>query len=359
METRYAVLIGINDYDNQPLNFCVNDALSIKNALMERANFLEKNIYSVTSDSLNSIKDITGKLLEIVTAIKNRFQEENDSIFFYFAGHGSQENNESYLVFHDSKYLIRNIYDAFNNLNPKMQFYMIDACESGNKTITRSVSFEKDNYLNELIKNSSGILFLYACQADQYAQENEAIKHGVMTHYFIEAIRNDALYDEEGILTPGRIQEYVAKKVATLSHFSQTPVSESNTSGYYPFAMKTPAFDSFSLVPAVILPQNRAIVSIKPTRESRLELQKVAIDFLTNTFNTFIDENFGDYQKSHFDTLKDILLSNTEMLKERIVSDATEKYHAINKAIYYKQTPVYKTITHKNLLSFIVTIQSA
>jgi uncharacterized caspase-like protein len=355
METRYAVLIGINDYDNQPLNFCVNDALSIKNALVERANFIEKNIYSITSDPDNSVKDITGKLFETVSAIKNTFQEENDSVFFYFAGHGSQENNESYLVFHDSKYPIRDIYTAFKELKAKMQFYVIDACESGNRTITRSVFYEKDNYLNELIKNSSGILFLYACQADQYAQENEAVKHGVMTHYFIEAIRNDALYDEEGILTPGRIQEYVAKKVATFSHFSQTPVSESNTSGYYPFAMKTPAFDSFSLVPAVVSPQNRAIASIKPTRESRLELQKIAIDFLTNAFNKFIDEHFGDYQKSQFDTLQDVPLSNTGKLKEVIVSDATGKHYAINKTIYYKEKPVYKTITHKNMLSFLYT----
>jgi hypothetical protein len=348
METRYAVLIGINDYDNQPLNFCVNDALSIKKALMERANFLEKNIYTITSDSANSIKDITGKLLEIVSSIKNIFQEENDSIFFYFAGHGCQENNESYLIFHDSKYLIRDICTTFKELKAKMQFCVIDACESGNKTITRSVYYEKDNYLNELIKNSSGILFLYACQANQYAQENEAIEHGVMTHYFIEAIYNDALYDEDGILTPGRIQEYVAKKVATFSHFSQTPVSESNTSGYYPFAMKSPAFDSLSLVPAVVSLQNRAMVSIKPTRESRLELQKIAIDFMTVSFNKFIDEYFGDYQKSQFNTLQDIPLSNTKKLKEKIVSDADAKYKAINKIICHKQTPVYKTIDHNN-----------
>lgn len=353
METRYAVLIGINDYDNQSLNFCVNDALSIKKALIERANFLEKNIYSITSDSDNSIKDITGKLLEIATAIKNMFQEETDSIFFYFAGHGSQENNESYLVFHDSKYLIRNVYDAFTNLKPKMQFYVIDACESGNKTITRSVFYEKDNYLNELIKNSSGVLFLYACQADQYAQENEEVKHGVMTHYFIEAIYKDALYDEEGILTPGRIQEYVAKKVADFSHFLQIPMSESNTSGYYPFAMKKPAFDSFSLVPAVVSSQNRAIESIKPTLESRLELQKIAIDFLKNAFNKFIDKHFGDYQKSQFDTLQDIPLSNTEILKERIVSDAEGKYKAINKTIYYKEEPVYKPVSRYNLAALL------
>jgi hypothetical protein len=46
METRYAILIGINDYDNQPLNFCVNDARSIKDTLKNKANFM-KRIYIV------------------------------------------------------------------------------------------------------------------------------------------------------------------------------------------------------------------------------------------------------------------------------------------------------------------------
>jgi hypothetical protein len=50
METRYAVIIGINDYDNQPLNFCVNDS--------------------------NSIKEITGKLYEAISKI-NVFRYSN------------------------------------------------------------------------------------------------------------------------------------------------------------------------------------------------------------------------------------------------------------------------------------------
>jgi len=190
METRYAVIIGINDYDNHPLNFCVNDAKSIKEALIAKANFLEENIYSITSEIDNPLKNITGKLNEAILKIKTAFHEENDSLFFYFAGHGYQENYESYLMFHDSGYKISDICKGFNELRPKMQFYVIDACESGNKTLTRSVSYEKENYLNELLKYSSGILYLYACQADQAALENESIKHGVMTHHFIEAIQN-------------------------------------------------------------------------------------------------------------------------------------------------------------------------
>jgi uncharacterized caspase-like protein len=349
METRYAVLIGINDYDHQPLDFCVDDAFSIKKVLMEKANFFEKNIYIITSDTNNSIKDITGKLIEAITTIKDTFQAESDSIFFYFAGHGIRENNDSYLVFHDSKYSIRSVHNAFKEFNPKMQFYVIDACESGSKTLTRNVFYEKNNNLNDLIKYSSGILFLYACQADQFAHESDSIKHGVMTYYFIEAIRNDTLYDDDGTLTPGRIQEYVAKKVATFSHFLQTPVSESNTSGYYPFAMKNPAFDDTALVPAIVSPGNRYLVTIKPNHESRVQLQEISIKFLKEALTNFVDEHFVDYQKMYYNALDEIKLSNTKILKEKIVSDADGKYTAINKTIYYKRNPVYKSPSRYSL----------
>jgi len=351
MDTRYAVLVGINDYDNRPLKYCVNDALCVMDKLKEKANFLEKNIYSITSDAGKPLKDITGKLNEAISKIKETFQEENDSLFFYFAGHGHQEKGESYLLFHDSKHLIKNIYELFREMKPKMQFYVIDACESGNKTLTRSIFYEKDNYLNELVKNSPGILFLYACQPNQFAQENKDIEHGIMTNYFIEAIQNEKLYDEDGILTPGRIQEYVAKKVATHSHFEQIPVSENNISGYYPFAMINPAFESTSLVPAVVSVQNRVISSIKPNRESRLELQKTSIDFLKKAITSFVDEKFGDYQQQYYDNANTIQLSNEKMLIDRIVSDAEQKYKAINGIMYYNKEPIYGPVSYFNLAS--------
>jgi len=350
METRYAILIGINDYDNQPLNFCVNDARSIKDTLKNKANFSEENIHNITSETGNSLKNITGKLQEAISKIEKTFQEEKDSLFFYFAGHGSQENGESYLVFHDSSHKISDICKTFNDLKPKMQFYVIDACESGNKTLTRSISYEKDNYLLELIKNSSGILYLYACQADQVALENESIKHGLMTHHFLEAVKNDNLYDDDGILTPGRIQEYVAKKVATFSHFSQIPVSESLTTGYYPFAMKNPAFDSVSIVPVVPTSLSRAVLFVKPNRDSRLGLQKISIDFLSEAITNFANDHFGDYQKLYFINANEINLSNRNVLIDKIVYDAEEGYRAINKAIYYNEKPIYASVSRYNRL---------
>jgi uncharacterized caspase-like protein len=352
-EVRYAVIIGIDDYDTNPLQFCVNDAKSVKDAIRDKANFLNDNIYLLTSEKNNTVKDITGKLLEVISKIKQNFNKGEDSIFFYFAGHGFQDDGQSYLAFHDSKYPIADVHNIFKDLSPKMQFYVIDACESGNKTITRSVYQEKKNLIKELIENSSGILFLYACQADQTAKEDKTIKHGLMTNYFLEAIKNEKLYDEDGILTPGRIQEYVAKNVEKYSDFSQTPVVENNISGYYPFAMNNPKIDSKVLETEETNGNERGqeVNTITFNRKSRLELQKVSFGYLSNTFREFVEKNFPGYDITYFNKIEDMKLRNTDELLEKIVEDAEGKFASINRTIYKDKSPIYETPSIGNMLN--------
>jgi uncharacterized caspase-like protein len=160
MERRYAVIIGINDYEHNPLNYCTNDAVAIKDLLEQKANFSPEDTYLISSNSNSSTKDITGKLFSAIGKINESFNKKKDSIFFYFAGHGISDESQSYLVFHDSKYPIRDVFNIVNKLEPKMQFYVIDACESGSKTLTRrAADLGTSSEIDELIASSSGTLF--------------------------------------------------------------------------------------------------------------------------------------------------------------------------------------------------------
>ena len=73
-ETRYAIIIGINDYSNNPLAYCVNDADSIAQTLIEYCMFEEKNIFKIISNEENSLKDITGQYLENLRKVKENFK---------------------------------------------------------------------------------------------------------------------------------------------------------------------------------------------------------------------------------------------------------------------------------------------
>ncbi len=235
MDRRFAIVIGINDYDIKPLNFCVNDANSIAEILENKCGFKNKDIYKITSDDSSPIKNITGLFDNALTSIREELKAEKDSIFFFFAGHGKYQYDNSGLKFHDSYMEIATVFDKINDLQPKYQCYVIDACESGGKVLTRGENVNND-LINNYLSKSKGILFMYASTEEESAKELSDIKHGLFSYHFIKAINDTENYDKDGILTPNRIHDYISRETSKESDFKQTPVIENRTIGYYPFA---------------------------------------------------------------------------------------------------------------------------
>lgn len=237
MDRRFAIVIGINDYDIKPLDFCVNDAKSIADILVDKCGFQVKDIYTITSDENAPIKDITGRYENAINAISNDLKPETDSIFFFFAGHGKYQFDNSGLKFHDSYMEIATVFERINSLRPKYQCYVIDACESGGKVLTRGED-KGDDLISKYLSKSKGILFMYASTEEESARELSDIKHGLFSYHFLKAINDTDNYDKDGILTPNGIHDYISRETSKESDFKQTPVIENRTIGYYPFAFK-------------------------------------------------------------------------------------------------------------------------
>ena len=81
-------MVGINDYQNENilnLRYAVEDALSIKNMLINQHGFPRKNVrYLIDQEATRS---------NILKAMSNLTEAagENDRVVFYFAGHGETE----------------------------------------------------------------------------------------------------------------------------------------------------------------------------------------------------------------------------------------------------------------------------
>lgn len=344
MENRFAILIGINDYDSTPLSFCVNDGEELKKMLITHAGFHERNIHPIFSSSETSVKDITGALFAAIEKIRAGFSESDDSIFFFFAGHGAEKDGKSNLMFHDSFQSIRGIFEQIESLKPKMQFYVIDACESGGKTLARARGNSEKELLEEFISASSGAMFLYACQSTESAFEIESVKHGIMTYYFIEALKNEKLYDE-GVLTPGRIQDYVSKNVAMKSKFAQNPVIESRTTGYYPFATigLAPSGEIQNIdVPAGSVDERRGeSVTVAYDKETRIQLQSIAASRLHETLTRIIDKYKLSHRTQFAPIINDLPFRTKSSLISSIVYDAVGNLESIKGTIGLKKVPVY------------------
>lgn len=338
MERRFAIVIGINDYSSSPLNYCVNDAKVITENLIKSCNFEQKDIYLITSSSEISIKDITGRFESALQKISENLISEKDSILFYFAGHGEYYNSNSGIYFQDSFTEIKFIFEKINNLNPKYQCYIIDACESGGKVLTRK-NESKDNIsiIDKYISNSTGVLFMYASTQNEFANEISNLEHGLFTHYFIKSIQNIELYDEDGILTPNRIQDYIVRQTLKESQFSQTPVIENRTIGYYPFAFlnkieenpinKNPHSDItsnnqeiiidkeyFPVIPSEIRNQLFDYLSIKINDSFEKHLNK----FIDLDYETIIGENFSIFNSDIEEKLTDSIVSKS--VKKKVFS---------------------------------------
>ena len=310
-EIRYAIVIGINDYMRNPLDFCVKDAIGIRDALVNDCMFEEKNIFVISSSEDSSEKDITGKYLEALRKIKTTFVSEQDSLLFYFAGHGSCKDEKSVIWLQESPYPIEDIFSNISSLNPKIQMYIIDSCESGSKVLTRNRN--TDTELQKYLQSAKGIMFLYACQNTESAKEITELEHGLLTYEVLEAIKDKSIYDDKGYLTFNRIVDFVQREISTESKFTQIPVIENSITGFYPFAIdkkKVLIKDKKPEIMEIALRENTVIKSV------RARLQDKCVKKLKESLDKF---NFDEYNEESISDFEELTYCGVSDLKEKIV----------------------------------------
>lgn len=341
IERRFAIVIGINDYDVKPLDCCVDDAKAVATILQERCKFDQNDIHLIISETSSPLKDITGHFDEAIKNIEKELLAERDSVFFFFAGHGKFQFDNSGLKFHDTYMEIGRIFGLVNSMKPKYQCYVIDACESGGKVLTRGEEEPKD-FITEFIAKSTGTLFMYATTENEQAKESSKHGHGLFTNYFLNAIKNDDLYDD-GILTPNRIQDYIAKETLKETNFSQTPVIENRTIGYYPFAFNSKYVEKVEVTaePEVVVPVEETRDPIATNVISAQYFPEIPRDIRSQLFESmtpkldelftawsekFVPEGYKIFSSNTFDSfpsdvegkLKDSVVNNS--VKEKVLS---------------------------------------
>jgi hypothetical protein len=323
-ETRYAILIGNNDYKDPklpPLNYAIKDVEDFGKMLEEHCRFPPGNIYSIT----NSAIPIQQQIEEALSKIKANFRTKEDLFLFYFSGHGQYNKHEeqSNIIFEDGGELNVNdiIASYFPGLNPKNSYLLIDACQSGPSLKRKGITTEK--HIRVLDANASGMYMMFATQNIKSAFEDPKYKNSYFTHFFIEAVKSEGLYDIDGLLTMQVIDNYIKKYVGKESEHYQVPVSELHGTGYKPFAflkskmkseIKKNAEDKPSVTPKADDSEKKlspAAVSFEQSlnRESRLAIQQAMKEVIDIAFEALQDklqgrdftigENFDDLPSTH------------------------------------------------------------
>jgi hypothetical protein len=166
LNTKYALLVGINDYPVKPLKGPQFDVIAVKKAL--------KNKMGFKSDKITTLLNEKATKANILNAIDdlNKVSKKGDQIFIYFSGHGTSASDNNfkfplptttgafipYDVIPNSESALPNLIVGRTDLRPRLAkldqggrsvFMVMDACYSGNAVRGIQNSFTlTERYLN-------------------------------------------------------------------------------------------------------------------------------------------------------------------------------------------------------------------
>lgn len=228
-------MIGIDDYEVQPLQACVRDAEDIAQLLRE------EDYYGFDVTICTNAK---ASLIAIRQGIDELFKGDPDVAVFYFAGHGIMTDLGGYLVTHDWQTqvdpgLSLEILSRLIQVRAKPStsvIVVLDCCHSGAAKL-RDILSEADTDLwrdinvgvvKQSVRLGQGNVVLAACKPDESAVELSKEGHGVFTYHLLNGLLGEAA-NHEGKITPISLYDYVSHHLS--KSMGQTPVFSGDLSG--------------------------------------------------------------------------------------------------------------------------------
>src|SRR6056297_678720 len=188
------LLIGINDYDSaSDLQLTDDDASDMKRAL-------EATVFGYGNNLLVNrvVKTDIQQALSSVEGLN-----ENSVFTFFYAGHGGQSNDESYLYLSDGYRLyMSELRDMLQQL-PGKKLVIIDACNSGNftqllpgreleqriKEVNEQFNTSVINTFSKAKRNGEPEFYVMTgANIHQSSWENTSLRNGVFSFFLLDGI---------------------------------------------------------------------------------------------------------------------------------------------------------------------------
>lgn len=236
------VLVGINDYGGAAptLSYAVSDASRLYRTLTDaRYGGLNKDhVALLSSDEKEDQRKPTRE--NILRAVREMAHKAGprDQFWFYFAGHGIQLHNYSYLVTQGfalqdmdhtalSTHLLRAM--LAKDCKATQRLLILDACESGSTRSLRGIG--EPETANDLPDSSAETITLTACSINESATEFSDFHDGtggggVFTYYLVHGLQGLADGNRDGLVSASEIRDYVKQGIARRMQqdaFIQTP----------------------------------------------------------------------------------------------------------------------------------------
>ena len=130
MGTTKALIVGVSEYfidgaDN--LFFCKNDIIAMQDAFIYGLEVAEKDM--IVCGLTNTVT-----AYDLITALKGieRIVQDDDTLLFYFSGHGTTLSEKHYLVLSDRLICTQDIISFLDAISARNKVIFLDCCFAGN-----------------------------------------------------------------------------------------------------------------------------------------------------------------------------------------------------------------------------------
>jgi uncharacterized caspase-like protein len=226
----WMLLIGVNRYQDESLprlRYSAIDCKGLAEALVEATDAFPQREVLVHHDFVPQspkLALVRESLAQIVRQAKPQ-----DTVIFYFSGHGllETESQQTVLCLNDTRkedllntgLQLLELLNLLNSCAARSQLVWLDACHSGNITLAGArgktddrTMFNPTSQLLDLLRqraaNSKGFYALLSCDRDQHSWEFPDLRHGVFTYFLIRGLRGEAA-DRHGAINADGLYRYV------------------------------------------------------------------------------------------------------------------------------------------------------
>jgi hypothetical protein len=230
---RWAVLVGVNEYDDQAnygrLPVCVKDVRAVREQLIA-GGFDSARIRLLADDA---DKPTRAHVLAVLQAVANATATD-DLLLFYYSGHGDECAGESYLVARDGQRLvlrdtavpISRVKEIMEQASARAKVMVLDACHSGADVGGKGPKPMSDGFIRRVFEEAEGLAILASCKQGELSYEWRTRERSVFTHFLLEAVEGQADRDEKDFVTIQDVNRHVTDGVrlwASQHNLTQTP----------------------------------------------------------------------------------------------------------------------------------------
>ncbi|MCJ7458650.1 MAG: caspase family protein [candidate division Zixibacteria bacterium] len=237
IEKKWAILIGINKYFGTgftALRYAVPDVVAIYE-LLTKASYDKRYTRLMTDETTNpDLRPTRNNILREISRV-SREASERDAILIYFSGHGAEKSGQSFLVPTDALYEIivdtaiplENVKKILLRSKARFKILVMDSCHVGARFGEKGDGLITEEFLKSLEVEAEGWAIFSSSRKGEVSWEWEEKGHSVFTYHLIEALKGEADYDNDGIISIYDAGKYVSGKVkewAEKNNQEQNPI---------------------------------------------------------------------------------------------------------------------------------------